>query len=1111
MRGFFSLHIAGVAILLSLGFSPPAEGICRAINSICNVGFDPQSPAALANGDRVNLSFEYRSDQPVLIFARPFTGDSLSPNYAAHPSPLHPAGFGQGSGFFTIQTGDVKVDRVRLQMLTADQKKVLAEIFIPVEYAFGDRRVQNSISRIRLSPASPAALGFGDDVSVTFDYVAGEPVRIFARPLTGNSLSPNYAAHGSPLYPAGNGSGSGSFTITSGNVTVDGVRLQMVNADQSRVLVEEVVRVDYRFGPPPPDLVAGRLEVTQAVQDLNNSVRLVRNKRTFVRFHVSSSMGNHSSYATLVATRNGTSTTLLPLNGSIVVRSSPDRDELDHAFLFELPSFYRRGTVSLTATLNPVLPWRSRDPLEATYANNSTTTTVSYETVPKVNLVMYRVGYRMGGTTYYPPSWQRDQMVDWLKRAFPINDLDVWNRTHYMGNGLPSCGQVNAVLVMKRLLNNLASFFGGSTIPRNAHYYGMVDDRGDFMRGCALGIPSSVASGPTGTGTWGWDTDGSYGDWYGGHELAHTFGRFHAEFCGAGGGTSYPYTSGRISPSLTGNNALYGFDIGTRDIYGPEWKDVMTYCDNQWVSDFTYEGIMSFLQSDFARGMGAGVPADGQRLVIVGTIDPVTNNVQLQPITLTPNAGELEPREPGKFAIVLRDVRGRELARYPFTPEEADEGRPIGEPEEREVHLLFISEYVPFVEGTASVDIEGPGGQLLRTVRAGLRPPVVKIISPNGGETLDGPTIPVSWEASDPDGDALTFTIQYTPDDSSWETLVIGLTENSIEFDAADVPGGRQARFRVVAVDGIRSATDESDRTFVVTNRAPVVAIREPVGQITVSFGETVNFEGAAYDIDTGTLADDQLEWISSLQQSLGNGASLAVSDLVVGDHVITFRGDDGEGGVATDTVRVRVVEDPTQVPPETDALIASPTLIRLDTAAGDTNERVRIGNANPRRSIRWKASASERWVGLGAVEGTTPAGLLVSFEDPGLAPGVHRATVQLTSPDVRGQTLTIRVEVVVARTFVGDAFRRGDANADAGVDISDASFMLACLFLGRECPRCPDAADANDDGAVNVSDPSYLLNFLFLGGPPPPPPSRQCGVDPTEDDLGECEYEHCR
>lgn len=40
-------------------------------------------------------------------------------------------------------------------------------------------------------------------------------------------------------------------------------------------------------GPPPgPDLHVDALEVTQAIQDLNNSVQLVAGKRTYVRMHV---------------------------------------------------------------------------------------------------------------------------------------------------------------------------------------------------------------------------------------------------------------------------------------------------------------------------------------------------------------------------------------------------------------------------------------------------------------------------------------------------------------------------------------------------------------------------------------------------------------------------------------------------------------------------------------------------------------------------------------------------------------------------------------------------------------------------------------------------------
>jgi hypothetical protein len=81
--------------------------------------------------------------------------------------------------------------------------------------------------------------------------------------------------------------------------------------------------------------------------------------------------------------------------------------------------------------------------------------------------------------------------------------------------------------------------------------------------------------------------------------------------------------------------------------------------------------------------------------------------------------------------------------------------------------------------------------------------------------------------------------------------------------------------------------------------------------------------------------------------------------------------------------------------------------------------------------------------------------------------------------------------------------FRRGNANLDTGVDISDGVVMLNVLFLGFPDPGCSDARDSNDDGNTDISDASYLLNHLFLGGPQPPAPYEGCGCDPTDDALG--------
>ncbi len=92
-----------------------------------------------------------------------------------------------------------------------------------------------------------------------------------------------------------------------------------------------------------------------------------------------------------------------------------------------------------------------------------------------------------------------------------------------------------------------------------------------------------------------------------------------------------------------------------------------------------------------------------------------------------------------------------------------------------------------------------------------------------------------------------------------------------------------------------------------------------------------------------------------------------------------------------------------------------------------------------------------------------------------------------------------------VADTLLGGnpRFRRGDANDDGSLDLTDATYTLGYLFLGKpKSLGCLDAADSNDDGTLDISDAVRSLGFLFLGDPPPPPPFGECEFDPTPDRL---------
>jgi hypothetical protein len=107
----------------------------------------------------------------------------------------------------------------------------------------------HSITDVTVSPASPATLENGKDVEATWRYsTSGEgSVRIWVQPLTRGNETPGQAFSTSPLYPEGSGSGSGNFTIQSGNFTVDQIRIQMWTDGSTKLLAEVEIAVNYQF------------------------------------------------------------------------------------------------------------------------------------------------------------------------------------------------------------------------------------------------------------------------------------------------------------------------------------------------------------------------------------------------------------------------------------------------------------------------------------------------------------------------------------------------------------------------------------------------------------------------------------------------------------------------------------------------------------------------------------------------------------------------------------------------------------------------------------------------------------------------------------------------
>ncbi len=104
---------------------------------------------------------------------------------------------------------------------------------------------------ITFSQPTPSFLPHGQHVEVSVDYNHADAggARIFVVPLTGGGNTPGQGNSGSTVVPAGTGTVTRWFTVTSGSPTVDHVRITMTSADQSVTYFSFEVRVHYEFGP----------------------------------------------------------------------------------------------------------------------------------------------------------------------------------------------------------------------------------------------------------------------------------------------------------------------------------------------------------------------------------------------------------------------------------------------------------------------------------------------------------------------------------------------------------------------------------------------------------------------------------------------------------------------------------------------------------------------------------------------------------------------------------------------------------------------------------------------------------------------------------------------
>ncbi len=636
---------------------------------------------------------------------------------------------------------------------------------------------------------------------------------------------------------------------------------------------------------PPADpnasirLESDAIELTQAIQDRANSLPLVADKRAAARLYVDVS-GSDSAQPAIVylyGSRGGVDLPGSPLAALFMAPPTIDRNQLNGTASFLLPDTWdNAGTIRFFG--------RVRDQ----FGNQNTSTPFDRAFAAR-DAPLYWVVPINTGTANAPNL---------------ASNAEIASQQSYLETIYP----VPRVRVVRKSWEVIGATTVGDTIEELNDYYNwsvlawvlsvLFTGREPFE------LPDQVYGVHTG--------GGGISDpiWYGGvgivarggvspenimaHEIDHnldkstsgTWGRHTPHDCGAAGpDPSWPYTNDDIQE--------VGFDLRlpwvASSVVPANYPDLMSYCTSgaaptTWISPYRWNHLYSDAFVTAASSL-AQLQADIQTVYYVSGELNVNGTGSLDPVLVQPGLPS-EAIAPGDYSLEVQNAAGEVLLTTPFF---ASFINMDGE----QVEKVYFNYRLPAQPGAAKLLLKH-GDQILDTLLVSANAPSVAVLAPNGGESWAGRQT-IRWSATDADGDALSFTILYTPDaGQAWFPVAGNVQGTSYEVNTAILPAGAAAKIRVLATDGFNTAYDDSDGTFTVADNAPQVTIVQPSAYAQFPSGAVISFQGDASDLEDGPLPDTSLAWsYGSTVFGVGRETSAVLPD---GVHQITLAAVDSQG-----------------------------------------------------------------------------------------------------------------------------------------------------------------------------------------------------------------------
>lgn len=565
-----------------------------------------------------------------------------------------------------------------------------------------------------------------------------------------------------------------------------------------------------------PGVRLERIEVIQALQNIPHTVPLIAHKPAWVRAYFSASGAQPLAIvAALKAShdKGGEAVTIASEEPATIAPGASLRSQREdwlQSVNFPVPEkFTREGVASFA--ISGVTGKSDGAPIACQKCDS--VRKARFVAAPPLRIKVIGLNY-MSGT---PPVLHAPRPIDfqlflsWVSRAYPVAQVvSSTLSTQAIAPWPFTCTQANAQLASIRAADMAA---GGD---RRTHYYGMVSNGGGFMRGCASGVPqtpkpATVASGPAGpltgprpknsVGT----TGPTFGDWYGGHELSHTFGRRHPGFCDGNSAddASFPYPNGQLSNN---EGDVLGLDRGDKAfsvqlavLGGATHFDIMTYCNQpQWPSDYNYRGILTRIMEENALKERADGVAQGSFIHVTATVNVTAKTGKIEFVTPSQNVAEPPPAG-GEAELRLTDDTGAVLARHPVALLESTDIAP------GESQTAIVDAAIPLAPSATRLQLVY-GGKTIDEFRSSQSAPAapagLALAVPSDSQPASAAGRVLAWRGAS-SKDRITYIVQMSADGVSWETVGVGLPDPSLALGRDQAGKGY---VRVIATNGFRAS-----------------------------------------------------------------------------------------------------------------------------------------------------------------------------------------------------------------------------------------------------------------------------------------------------------------